>query len=401
MKGNNLRTRIILTGAEATAHAMRQIDPDVVPVYPITPQTPIVQTFAKLIADGRANTEIINVESEHSAMSVAIGSATSGARTMTATASQGLALMIENVYIAASMRLPIVMAVGNRALSGPINIHCDHSDGMLARDSGAIQIYVENAQEAYDFMIIAARLADDPKVMLPTLVCQVGFTITHSAEAVEMLDDDEVPAFVGEYWWPYPLLDQDHVTTHGPFDMPDYYFEHKRAQADAMDQTFAAFDRIVKDYGDLTRRRYEAVEGYELEDAERVIVVLGSSAGTAKDVVDELREKGERVGLMKIRLFRPFPDETIRGMLASVKSVAVLDRAMSFGSYGPLYTEICRSVQGMAMSLQNYTFGLGGRDLYPDDVRTAFADLKEARAEGSGIPKMRYLGVRAGAGNLG
>ncbi len=224
----------LLTGGEAVAHAMRQIDPDVVPVYPITPQTPIIQTFAKLVADGGAQTAIVNVESEHSAMSAAIGAALAGGRTITATSSQGLALMAEVVYIAASMRAPIVMAVGNRALSGPINIHCDHSDSMLIRDSGVVQLFVENAQEAYDAMLLATRLAEREDVLLPVLVCQDGFTITHSAEPVELLDDETVRAFVGEYTIPFPLLDTAHPTTHGPFAMPDSYFELRHAQAEAI-----------------------------------------------------------------------------------------------------------------------------------------------------------------------
>ena len=390
MSAQNERFQL-LTGGEATAHAMRQIDPAVVPVYPITPQTPIVQTFSKLVADGKAHTNIINVESEHSAMSVAIGSAASGARTMTATASQGLALMVENIYIAASMRLPIVMAVGNRALSGPINIHCDHSDAMLARDSGAVQIFVENAQEAYDFMIVATRLSDREPVMLPVLVCQDGFTITHTAEPVELLEDYEVPAFIGEHSPPYPLLDQAHVTTQGPFDMPDYYFEHKRSQADAMEVVVPALKDILDQFRRLTGRGYGILESYRLEDAERAIVVLGSTAGTVKEVVDELREAGERVGLLKVLLFRPFPDAAVFEALSGTRAVAVLDRSMSFGSFGPLYTEICRSMYGSGVRLTNYTFGLGGRDLYPEHVRSVFAELRETPVS---VQQMRYLGVR-------
>ncbi len=391
MRSDTIR---LLTGAEAAAHAMRQVDPDVVPIYPITPQTPIVQTFSKLVADGKAHSAIINVESEHSAMSVAIGSAASGARTMTASASQGLALMIENIYIAASMRLPIVLAIGNRALSGPINIHCDHSDAMLARDSGAVQIFVENAQEAYDFMVMAARLSDHEKVMLPVMVCQDGFTITHTAEPVEMLEDDEVPPFVGEYSLPYPLLDQQQVTTQGPFDMPDYYFEHKRAQADAMEEVIPAASEILDAFRKLTGRGYDILEAYRVDDAERVVVVLGSSAGTAKEVVDELRANGERVGVLKLRLFRPFPDTRLLTALAGVESVAVLDRAMSFGSFGPLYTEVCRALYGSGTRITNYTYGLGGRDLYPEHVRSVFADLADDRSGSQSAASMRYLGVR-------
>ncbi|HUZ17514.1 MAG TPA: pyruvate ferredoxin oxidoreductase [Spirochaetia bacterium] len=394
MSTNDLSRMLLLTGAEAAAHAMRQINPDVVPIYPITPQTPIVQTFSKFVADGKAHSEVINVESEHSAMSVAIGAAASGARTMTATASQGLALMIENVYIAASMRLPIVMAVGNRALSGPLNIHCDHSDGMLARDSGAVQVYVENAQEAYDFMILASKFAVDSRVLLPVMVCQDGFTLTHTAEPVELLEEDEVQPFIGEYKIPYPLLDQSRVTTQGPFDMPDYYFEHKRQQADAMSEVPTVLLETARRFGELCGRRYDIIESYKLEDAERVIVVLGSTAGTVKDEVDELRAAGERVGLLRILLFRPFPDKEVRQALRGALRVAVLDRAMSFGSFGPLFTEICRALYGRSTAVQNYTFGLGGRDLYPEQVRKVFDDLKSIPGVYTAGHEMFYIGVR-------
>src|SRR5581483_7784640 len=286
----------LLTGGEAVAHALRQIEPDVVPVYPITPQTPIIQTFSSMVADGQAHAELVNVESEHSAMSAAIGSALAGARTMTATSSQGLALMAEVVYIAASMRAPIVMALGNRALSGPINIHCDHSDSMLIRDSGVVQLFAENAQEAYDLTVLAPRVAEHPDVMLPVLVCLDGFTITHSAEPVGLLPDEDVARFVGEYRIPHPVLDVSHPTTQGPFAMPDYYYEFRRQQGAANEAALAVVDEVGAELGRLTGRRYGVIEAYELEDAEHVVVSLGSTAGTVKDVVDELRAEGERAG---------------------------------------------------------------------------------------------------------
>ncbi len=260
----------LLTGGEAVAQAMRQI-------------------------------EIVNVESEHSAMSASIGAALAGARTMTATSSQGLALMAEVVYIAASMRAPIVMALGNRALSGPINIHCDHSDSMLIRDSGVLQLFAENAQAAYDLTVMAPRIAEHPDVVLPVLVCQDGFTITHSAEPVELLDDAAVARFVGEYRVPYPVLDAAHPTTQGPFAMPDYYFELRRQQAEALEATLDVFTEVAAELEQLTGRRYGPLEAYRLDGAERAIVALGSSAGTVKDVVDELRDEGEQVGLVSSR----------------------------------------------------------------------------------------------------
>ena len=376
--------RRLLTGGEAVAHAMRQIDPDVVPVYPITPQTPIIQTFAKLCADGGASTEIVNVESEHSAMSAAVGAALAGARTMTATSSQGLALMAEIVYIASSMRAPIVMALGNRALSGPINIHCDHSDSMLVRDSGAIQLFVENAQEAYDVTLLAPRLAEREDVLLPVLVCQDGFTITHSAEPVELLPDGVVRDWVGDYDVPFPLLDTDHPTTQGPFAMPDYYYELRYQQVAAMEAALGAIDELAEELEALTGRRYRTLEPYRLEDAERAIVALGSTAGTVKDVVDTLRERGEAVGALRIGSFRPFPTDAVREALRDVADVAVLDRADSPGGPPPLFSEVAAALYGSGARLHPHVYGLGGRELHPPDVEEIFAGDVD-----------RYVGLRS------
>ncbi|CAM3195876.1 pyruvate ferredoxin oxidoreductase [Rhodothermus bifroesti] len=387
----------LLTGAQAVAHAMRQIEPDVVPVYPITPQTPIVEEFAQMVADGRCDTEIINVESEHSAMSAAIGASVAGARVMTATASQGLALMIEVLYIAASMRCPIVMPLGNRALSGPINIHCDHSDAMLARDSGAVQIFTENGQEAYDYTLMAVRLAEDERVRLPVLVNLDGFTLTHSAEAVELLADEVARAFVGRYRPHYPLLDTRRPTTQGPFDMPDFYYEHKRQQDEALRSVLTVFPEVQHAYAEATGRNYLGYyEAYCLEDADFALVVLGSTAGTAKAVVEALREEGQRVGLLKLWLFRPFPHAAVANALRGKQAVAVMDRALSFGSWGPLYTEMAAALYGLPEAerpqLYNFTYGLGGRDVTPDQIAEAFRRIQDPRTP---TQHMHYLGVRA------
>jgi pyruvate ferredoxin oxidoreductase alpha subunit len=362
----------LLTGGEAVAHAMRQIEPDVVPVYPITPQTPIIQKFASFVADGKADTEIINVESEHSAMSAAIGAALAGARTITATSSQGLALMAEVVYIAAAMRAPIVVAIGNRALSGPINIHADHSDSMLVRDSGVIQLFAENAQEAYDLMLLATRLAEHPGVLLPVFVCQDGFTITHSAEPVTLLDDEAVHEFVGEYRIPFPLLDIDRPTSQGTFAMPDYYFELRHHLDVAMEAARGALRELSDELAALTQRSYPAFEEYGLADAERVVVAMGSTAGTAKDVVDELRTAGESVGLVRVVSFRPFPAAELRLALADARVVFVLDRAASPGASAPLFAEVAAALYGSSATLRSHVYGLGGRDLGPDGLREVF-----------------------------
>jgi pyruvate ferredoxin oxidoreductase alpha subunit len=359
----------LLTGGEAVAHAMRQVDPDVVPVYPITPQTPIIQGFAKFVADGKAHGELVDVESEHSAMSAAIGSALAGARTMTATSSQGLALMAEVVYIAAAMRAPIVMALGNRALSGPINIHCDHSDSMLIRDSGVVQLFVENAQEAYDMTVLAPRLAERPDVLLPVLVCQDGFTITHSAEPVELLADAAVRRFVGDYDVPHALLDLGQPATQGPFAMPDYYFELRRAQVAALEAALPAFKDVSVELTRLTGRPLTAVERYRLDDAHTVVVALGSTAGTVKEGVDLLRDEGERVGLLRIVSFRPFPRAAVARALGATRSVVVLDRADSPGGAPPLFAEVASVLYGSGVDLRGHVYGLGGRELHPEGLR--------------------------------
>ena len=374
----------VMTGGEAVAQAMRQINPDVVPVYPITPQTPIIQGFAKFVADGKATTEIVNVESEHSAMSAAVGSALAGARTITATSSQGLALMAEVVYIAAAMRAPIVMALGNRALSGPINIHCDHSDSMLIRDSGAIQLFAENAQEAYDLMVMAPRIAEHPDVLLPVLVCQDGFTITHSAEPVAMLPDEQVREFIGEYTIPYPLLDVSRVTSQGPFAMPDYYFELKYQLDEAMLAALDVLEQVSTELSTLTGRSYSAIESYRMEGAERAIVCLGSTAGTTKDVVDELRDEGEAVGVLQIHSFRPLPQADLLAALENLSSVAVLDRADSPGGAAPLHAEIASVLYDAGPALESYVYGLGGRDMHPEDLRAVFAGTAD-----------HYVGLRS------
>jgi pyruvate ferredoxin oxidoreductase alpha subunit len=362
----------LLTGGEAVAHAMRQVDPDVVPVYPITPQTPIIQTFAKLVADGLAHTEIVNVESEHSALSAAIGAALAGGRTMTATSSQGLALMAEVVYIAASMRAPIVMALGNRALSGPINIHCDHSDSMLIRDSGVVQLFAESAQDAYDLMVMAPRVAEDPRVLLPVLVCLDGFTITHSAEPVTLLPDAAVGRFVGRYGIANGLLETCRPSTQGPFAMPDYYFELRRQQAAALEAALGVFNEVAADFERLSGRRHRALEPYRMDSAAHALVALGSTAGTIKDVVDELRDEGEAVGLLEVVSFRPFPGVAIRAALEECDRVEVLDRADSPGGTPALHAETATALYGSRVELRGHVYGLGGRDLHPGDIRALF-----------------------------
>ncbi|MFP4507595.1 MAG: pyruvate ferredoxin oxidoreductase [Candidatus Acetothermia bacterium] len=385
--------RDVLTGHQVVANAMRQVEPDVVAAYPITPQSEIVEYFSQFVADGKVDSEVITVESEHSAMSACVGSAAAGARTMTATASQGLALMMEIVYIAASTRSPIVMTVANRALSGPINIHADHSDSMAARDSGVIQLYGEDAQEAYEFTLMAQKLAESEDVLLPVMVTLDGFTLTHTAQVAELLPDEAVKGFVGEYDARYPLLDTDNPTTQGPFDMPDYYFEHKLQQVEAMENVPERFMKVQDEFSSLSVNDYDGLfETYKLEDADYAVVLLGSTAGTAKVVVDQLREEGKKVGLLKPWLFRPFPSEGIKEALSGTEAVAVMDRSLSFGSSGPLYLEISSALaeEPDKPRLYNYTYGLGGRDIKEGQIAEVFEDLEDPDLD----DKMRYIGAR-------
>ncbi|MBU1753481.1 pyruvate ferredoxin oxidoreductase [bacterium] len=388
--------KVAMTGNEAMAEAMRQINPDVVAAYPITPATEIVQIFSSFAADGLVDTEFVNAESEHSAMSACIGSAAAGARTMTSTASQGLALMWEMLYIASGLRLPIVMAGVNRALSAPINIHCDHSDTMGARDSGWIQIFSENAQEAYDNMIQAVRIAE--KTLLPIMVTTDGFIISHGMETMEIMGDDEVKGFVGEYKPQHPLLDTDNPITVGAIDFTDFYFEHKRQQIEAMNTALPHIVEIGKEFASLSGRDYDLVEKYRLDDAEIAIVVLGSTAGTAKVVVDELRDKGIKAGLLKIRVFRPFPAKEIADALQHVKAVAVMDRSDGVsGTGGPVFHEI-QSALYFSIDrpiIVNYIYGLGGRDTDMEQIQGVYKDLKIIAATGLLIDHpIEYLGVR-------
>ncbi|MFO7154064.1 MAG: pyruvate ferredoxin oxidoreductase [Caldicoprobacter oshimai] len=386
-----------LSGNEAIAVAMRQIDPDVVAAFPITPSTEVPQYFSQFVANGQVHTEFVAVESEHSAMSACIGAEAAGARTMTATSSQGLALMWEMLYIAASLRLPIVMSVINRALSGPINIHNDHSDSMGARDSGWIQLYCENNQEAYDNLIQAIRIAEHKDVQLPVMVCYDGFITSHAVENIELIEDEKVKEFIGEYKPQYSLLDRDNPISMGPLDMPAFYFEHKRAQAEAMKNAKRVILEVAEEFEKLTGRKYGYFEEYKMEDAEVAIVIMNSTAGTAKFVVNELRKQGIKAGLIKLRVFRPFPFEELGKALSHLKAVAIMDKAESFSTAGgPLFTEVRSAMFDYAKDTKavSYIYGLGGRDVRTDDIMTVYQDLLEIVRTGEVKSTFNYLGVR-------
>ena len=388
-------TKVAMTGNEAAANALRQANPDVAAVYPITPQTELMHEFANFVANGKVDTEMVLVESEHSAMSATVGASAAGARAVTATSANGLALMWEIVYIAASSRLPIVMPEVNRALSGPINIHCDHSDTMGARDSGWIQLFAENAQEAYDNVLQAFRIGEHPDVLLPVMCTLDGFIISHTMEALEMLPDDMAKKFVGEYKPHRRLLDVDKPWTFGPLDLQNYYFEHKYQQVGAMQNAFKVIEQVGKEFGELSGREYGFFEPYKADDADYIVLALGSTAGTASVAVDELRDQGVKAGLIKLRVFRPFPGDLLVSALGNAKAVGVMDRSVSFGLGGPVYHELRSAAYGrLSCPIRSFIYGLGGRDITSDQVVGVFEELQKS-SEGAEFMSPAYIGVRA------
>lgn len=384
-----------LSGNEAVAVAMRQIDPDVMGAFPITPSTEIPQYFAQYVSDGKVHTELVTVESEHSSMSVCIGAAAAGGRAISATSSCGLALMYELLYVAASSRLPIVLAVSTRALSGPININNDHSDAMGARDAGWIQIYAENNQEVYDNYVQAFPIAE--AVRLPVMICMDGFITSHAVENIELLEDSEVKDFVGEYQPEHSLLKAGETMAVGPYDVTHYYFEHKKQEAEAMKAAKQAILEQGMRYGELTGRIYGFFEEYCMEDAEEALVLIGSTAGTAKATVDQLRAEGKKVGLVKLRVFRPFPAEELAQALSHCKAVAVMDKSEGFSACGgPIFAETRSALYDLENrpKLIDVVYGLGGRDVSTGDIAVLYQRLEKIAETGVVGEVYTHMGVR-------
>lgn len=386
-----------LSGNEAAAIAMKQINPDVVAAFPITPSTEIPQYFSTFVSNGAVDTEFVAVESEHSAMTACIGAEAAGARAMTATSANGLSLMWEMIYIASSLRLPIVLSLVNRAVSGPLNIHNDHSDAMGVRDSGWIMLFSENNQEAYDNLLMANRIAEHKDVMLPLMVCQDGFITSHSIENIELLEDDKAKSFVGTYKPEHYLLNKKEPIAVGPLDLQAYLFEHKYQQAEAMKNAKKVIADVSEEFEKLTGRKYSFFEEYKLEDAEIAIVCMNSTAGTTKYVVDKLRENGVKAGLLKIRMFRPFPSEEVAKALENIKAVAVLDKSDSLNAAGgALFEDIASAmyVNKKSVPMVNYIYGIGGRDTTSKDIESVYTDLIEIAKSGNIDNPYRYLGLR-------
>ena len=386
-----------LSGNEAAATAMKQINPDVVAAFPITPSTEIPQYFSTFVANGTVDTEFVAVESEHSAMSACIGAEAAGARAMTATSANGLSLMWEMIYIASSLRLPIVLSLVNRAVSGPLNIHCDHSDAMGVRDAGWIMLFSENNQEAYDNTLMAHRIAEHKDVMLPLMVCQDGFITSHAIENIELVEDDKVKEFVGKYNPEHYLLNKEEPIAVGPLDLQAYLFEHKAQQSEAMRNAKQVILDVSKDFEKMTGRSYGLFEEYQLEDAEVAIVCMNSTAGTTKFVVDNLRAKGIKAGLLKIRVYRPFPVEEIAKALSHIKAIAILDKADSLNAAGGALLEDVTSamyVNNIHVPAVNYIYGIGGRDTKAEDIESVYTDLLEIVKTNKIDNPYRYLGLR-------
>lgn len=386
-----------LSGNEAVATAMKQINPDVVAAFPITPSTEIPQYFSTFVANGSVDTEFVAVESEHSAMSACIGAEAAGSRAMTATSANGLSLMWEMIYIASSLRLPIVMNLVNRAVSGPLNIHNDHSDAMGVRDAGWIMLFSENNQEAYDNNLMAHKIAENKDVQLPIMICQDGFITSHSIENIELENDEDVKKFVGEYHPEHYLLNKKEPMAIGPLDLQAYLFEHKAQQGYAMKAAKQVILDVSKEFEKWTGRHYDLFEEYKLDDAEIAIVCMNSTAGTTKAVVDKLREHGVKAGLLKIRVYRPFPGEEVAKALSHLKAVAVLDKSDSLNAIGgALFEDVVSSmyVAKQNVPVVNYVYGIGGRDTTEKEINSVYTDLAEIAKDGKVENPYRYLGLR-------
>ena len=387
-----------LSGNEAVATAMKQINPDVVAAFPITPSTEIPQYFSTFVANGSVDTEFVAVESEHSAMSACIGAEAAGSRAMTATSANGLSLMWEMIYIASSLRLPIVMNLVNRAVSGPLNIHNDHSDAMGVRDAGWIMLFSENNQEAYDNNLMAHKIAENKDVQLPIMICQDGFITSHSIENIELENDEDVKKFVGEYHPKHYLLNKKEPMAIGPLDLQAYLFEHKAQQGEAMKAAKQVILDVSKEFEKWTGRHYDLFEEYKLDDAEIAVVCMNSTAGTTKAVVDKLRDQGVKAGLLKIRVYRPFPGEEVAKALSHLKAVAVLDKSDSLNAIGgALFEDVVSSmyVAKQNVPVVNYVYGIGGRDTTEKEINSVYTDLAEIAKDGKVENPYRYLGLRS------
>jgi pyruvate ferredoxin oxidoreductase alpha subunit len=386
--------RIGMEVSIAAAEAVKQANVDVISAYPITPQTHIVEHLAELVANGEFDAEFFCVESEHSALSVCVGAAATGARTFTCTSSQGLALMSEITYIASGLRLPMLMIISNRTISAPLSIWNDHSDTMSIRDCGWIQFFVENGQEVYDHVFVSYRLAEDRNVLFPVINNMDGFILSHVIEPIEMIEQEKIDQFLPPYE-PLYRLHPDHPVTMGAFALPSIFAEAKKAQEEALRSSMPQILETWKAFGDMTGRYYHPVETYKAEDADTLLVTMGSCGETASVAVDKMRKEGRSVGLVKIRLWRPFPFDDLKKATLHAKQLVVIDRAISVGACGPVASEVKAALYGndQRPSVYNFVAGISGRDVTPSDfvkmVDKAEIEIDEGNKEGFEIYGVR------------
>ena len=371
----------IMEGSHAVAEAVRLSRPQVIAAYPITPQTHIVERLAEMVADGELDSEYITVESEFSALSACLGASAAGSRVYSATTSQGLALMFEVCFNVAGMRLPILMTIANRALSAPLSIWNDQQDSVSLRDSGWLQYYAEDSQEAMDLHFIAYKVMENHRVLLPAMVCFDGFILTHTYEPVDVPSQEVVDAYLPAFT-PYQKLDAKDPISFGMYATPEYYMEFRYEIQRALDRSREIFVQAGKEFKEATGRDYsDPVEAYRLEDADTAIVAMGSVCGTIKDAVDEMREEGQKVGLLKMRVFRPFPGKEVKEALSGMSNVAVLDKNISLGSRGAAGLEVRDALYGSGIAVNNYVVGLGGRDIRKRDIKAMVQQSKKGEGE--------------------
>ncbi len=389
----------VMDGNSAVAEAVKQVNPEVVVAHAVTPAVGMVEKIAGFVANGQMDTELLNVESSQSAVSSCIGASAAGGRVFSATASQGLARMHELLFIAASLRLPLVVGVANRALSSPQNTHADHSDTMAQQPCGWIQFYCENSQEVYDNVIQAYKVAEHLDVRTPVMVAMDGWITSHSMENIRIEEADEIAEYVGKFTPFYSLLDSEHPVTVGSLAMPDYYFEHKVNQLEGMERSRKIIKEAAKEFGDRFGRYHGYFETYKLEDAEFAVVLMGSAAGTAREAVDQLRERGEKVGLLKLRVYRPFPGRELRESLSGLKSVAVLDRTFAPGTLGgPLFKETRTALYDCEVEKKPlvfpYVYGLGGREMDIVHIAEIFREIKEKSEINENSIEITFVNLR-------
>lgn len=390
---------VVWDGNMAACQAMRQAQIDVVAAYPITPSTPIVQNYGTFVSNGYIDGEFLLVESEHAAMSACVGAAAAGGRVATATSSQGFALMVEVLYQASGMRLPIVLNLVNRALASPLNIHGDHSDMYLGRDAGWINLCAMNPQDAYDLNLLAFKIAEDMRVRIPVIVNQDGFLCSHTAQNVRPLSDEQAYSFIGEYKEKNSLFNFEHPATYGAQAEEEWHYEHKAQLHNALMRSQAVIEEAFSAFKALTNREHKIVETYDMDDAEVAIFALGTTAESARVAAKTARKNGIKAGVVSVKVFRPFPYALVGEALKHTKAVGIMDKSLPAGAMGALFNEVGAALYQVPDSahpvLSNYIYGLGERDITQVDLVEIFREL-DANAKAGKLthPTQQFIGLR-------